>query len=247
MTCLLDDVAMIAFDLDGTLVDSAPDLARAVNAMLSSVGAQPLAVGAVIAMIGDGIDALVERALASAFGRPPASAEFAACLPLVIAHYGDCIVRHSHLYPGVMEALSGLRQRGMPLCCITNKFSQLTLPLIAAMRIDHFFAHVLCAETADERKPSPVLLERAFALCATAPRTVLMVGDSCDDILAARAAGCRVAAVSYGYSDAGRLLAAGADWLVDELHELTRIQVPGTARQPSRAVIEDHYFGGLPA
>lgn len=247
MTLLLDELAMIAFDLDGTLVNSAPDLAQAVNGMLSGIGAHPLAEANVIAMIGDGIDALVHRALTAAFAREPTGAEFAACLPLVIARYGDCIVRHSHLYPGVIEALAALRHRGTQLCCITNKFSQLTLPLIAAMRIEHCFDHILCAESAGERKPAPVLLERAFALCAVAPRRALMVGDSCDDIRAARAAGCRVAAVSYGYSDPGRLLAAGADWLLAGLHELPRIQLPGNSRPQLRSTMESRCFDGLPA
>lgn len=235
MTPLLDDIAMVAFDLDGTLVDSAPDLALAVSAMLDDIGAHPLPQHEIIAMIGDGIDALVARALRAALGRSASEDEQMYCLPRVIARYGECVVQHSRLYPGVEHTLAALRERGKQLCCITNKYSQLTLPLIEAMRIGDHFDHILCAESAAERKPAPLLLERAFALCAVAPRTVLMVGDSCDDVAAARAAGCQVAAVRYGYSAPQRLLDAGADWLLDSLQELPRLQRLSSGRPIVRA------------
>ena len=226
MTRLLDDISTLAFDLDGTLVDSAPDLALAVNKSLVALGARSLPEKRVVSMVGDGIDALLERALRASLARAPAVEEVRDCLQLVVAKYGECVVDRSALYPGVREALEALVEQGKRVCCVTNKFAHLSLPLLATLRIDTYFTHILCAETPAQRKPSPVLLQEICCREGIAAASLLMVGDSREDIAAARSAGCRVASVTYGYNSVQSLATGKPDWTIDSLLDIGAIELP---------------------
>ena len=221
MACLLDDIRTVAFDLDGTLVDSAPDLALAVNKSLHALGAAMLAEERVVSMIGDGIDLLLERALSASLGRVPWHAERAASLRLVVEKYAECVADRAAVYPGVREGLDALRTRGLTICCVTNKYAQLSMPLLRTLELDSYFCHVLCAETPAQRKPAPVLLQEICRREHIAPDELLMVGDTREDIAAARAAGCRVAAVSYGYNSRQTLATDRPDWTIDSLLEIS--------------------------
>jgi len=119
-----------------------------------------------------------------------------------------------------LEALAG---RGIQLCCVTNKHSAFTLPLLDAAGLTPFLAFAICADHADERKPKPDLLLAASARLGIAPSEMLYVGDSPADIAAARAAGCPVAAVDYGYTDHARLAEAGPDWIIGSIAELVAL------------------------
>jgi phosphoglycolate phosphatase len=224
MARLLDDIHTVAFDLDGTLVDSAPDLASAVNKSLRALRAPALPEERVVSMIGDGIDVLLERALHASLGRPPQHNELTAGLKLVVIKYGECVVDRATLFPGVREGLDALRERGMNICCVTNKYAQLSLPLLRSLDLEGYFAHVLCAETPAQRKPAPVLLQEVCRRAQITPDELLMVGDTRDDIAAARAAGCRVAAVSYGYNSVHTLATDRPDWTIDSLLEISASQ-----------------------
>lgn len=221
MARLLNDIHTVAFDLDGTLVNSAPDLALAVNKSLHALRAPMLDEQRVMAMIGDGIDALLERALFASLGRPPRRQELETAVQLVVVKYGECAVGRATLYPGVREGLDALRELGLCICCVTNKFSQLSVPLLRSLGLEDYFTHVLCAETPAQRKPAPVLLQEVCRREHIAPDALLMVGDTREDIAAARAAGCRVAAVSYGYNSAQTLATDGPDWTIDSLLEIS--------------------------
>ncbi|CAN0469297.1 unnamed protein product, partial [Phaeothamnion confervicola] len=137
--------------------------------------------------------------------------------------YGECVVDRSTLYPGVREALEALHERGIRICCVTNKFAQLSVPLLRRLHLADYFTHVLCAETRAQRKPAPVLLQEVCRREHIAPDELLMVGDTREDIAAARAAGCRVAAVTYGYNSAQTLATDRPDWTIDSLLEISAL------------------------
>jgi phosphoglycolate phosphatase len=230
MTRLVDHLRAVAFDLDGTLVDSVPDLAAAANAMLHALDRAPLPDAAIAAMVGDGVDRLVERALTAAGSATDAAAQGAA-RALFRAQYAGAVFDRSRVYPGVVEGLTALADRGLPLACVTNKASGFTLPLLDAAGLAPFFALTLCADRADQRKPQPYLLQAACAHFDAAPAALLYVGDGPADIGAARAAGCPVAAVDYGYGTLDP--AAAADWTIGRLIDivtLPAIAPPATAR-----------------
>ncbi len=229
----LCEFEVVALDLDGTLVDSAPDLAGAVNRALAAEDAPTLPEARVIAMIGDGFETLVQRALAVSRGRPPTAPEVDACAARVVAEYEQRVAARSAPYPGVRAALEALAASGFVLCCVTNKYAHLSLPLLRALDLERCFDHVLCAEHAAQRKPAPDLLDEVCRRTGAAPARVLMVGDTRDDIHAARAAGCRVAAVTYGYNSAPALADAAPDWLIDSLHTLTALASPAPRRAPT--------------
>ncbi len=226
MNAPADAIALVALDLDGTLIDSAPDLATAVNHALAGIDLPMLAEERIIGMIGDGIHTLVERALTASLEHTPTAALLSTTAAQAVGYYREALFVHSRVYAGVREGLAALRERGVMLCCVTNKVSDLTLPLLAASGLAPSLEHVLCADTPGERKPAPALLMRACAATGVAPRNVLMVGDSPVDIAAGRAAGTRVAAVSYGYTPADRLRVLGPDWLVTSIAD-----IPGLLHQ----------------
>lgn len=226
MNARADSIGMVALDLDGTLIDSAPDLADAVNRTLAGIGLPALAAARIVDMIGGGIHTLVERALAASLGRPPAPEQLDAAAAQTVAHYRDALFVLSRVYPGVHEGLVALREQRLTLCCVTNKTSKLTVPLLAASGLATYFDHILCADTPAERKPQPVLLQRACAASGVAPRHALMIGDSAVDIAAARAAGTWVAAVSYGYNPVDKLRELNPDWLITSLTEASGLISP---------------------
>ena len=220
-----------AFDLDGTLVDTMGDLSAAVNLMLGMLGARELPEVRVRALVGNGVEQLVLRALQESLGSLPSHpAQRSAALALFRRLYGQRLFARSTVYPGVVPALQSLRAAGIALCCITNKDSAFTEPLLRQAGLSGFFSFTLCADRPEDRKPSPnMLLSACSRLCIT-PAEMLFVGDSNVDVAAARSAGCPVVAVSYGY---GKEHAGGApiqaDGLVDTLKDLLslNLRAPG--------------------
>ncbi|MEQ8515773.1 MAG: HAD-IIIA family hydrolase [Chromatocurvus sp.] len=191
----------IAVDLDGTLVDSLPDLARAANHTLSRRGLSPLHEDEVRGMIGDGIDTLLYRCLQRSLGRDPERRELEEAIPVMRGHYADHVFEHSCIYPGVLEALADWQGRGIRLACVTNKASVLTRPLLQGAGLQAFFESVQCADYSAERKPAPTMLLRLLAEFAIDPTRCAMIGDSTHDIGAARAAGMIAVGVDYGYGN----------------------------------------------
>lgn len=213
----------VAFDLDGTLVDSAPDLADAANAMLKARGLGALPEGRIAMFIGDGIDTLVERALAESSSRPPGSAELREAVSVFRSLYGQRLFERGRVYPGVVEGLRALREANIPRCCITNKLSTFTLPLLDAAGLADLLDFVLCADRPEQRKPAPYLLVAACQRLGIAPGKMLYVGDSRADIVAARAARCPVAVVDYGYSQGLSLAEQAPDWIIGSLEGLAAL------------------------
>jgi phosphoglycolate phosphatase len=226
----IGDVRAIAFDLDGTLIDTAPDLALAANAMLEALGYPPLAERQIEALIGNGIDKLVEGVLIESIDRVAGPAMLADGRAHFRRLYAARLFDRSRVYPEVITTLEALVARGIRLCCVTNKHSAFTLPLLDAAALSRFFAFALCADRPDERKPKPDLLLAASARLGVTPSEMLYVGDSPADIAAARAAGCQVAAVDYGYTDRARLAHAHPGWIIGSIAEILTLSAsPGFA------------------
>jgi phosphoglycolate phosphatase len=233
MPKLTERIRAAAFDLDGTLIDTMGDLAAAVNLMLGMLGAQELPEPRVRALVGNGVDQLVLRALTESLGnRPTHAAQRSAALALFRRLYGQRLFRRSKVYPGVVQALRSLADAGIVLCCVTNKDSMFAEPLLEEAGLKDFFAFSLCADRAEDRKPSPNMLLAACARLGLAPAEMLYVGDTSMDIAAARAAGCPVIAVSYGYGKEHSTTDAKADGFVDKLTDLVAMFLRSPACQP---------------
>lgn len=217
---MFENVSAIFFDLDGTLVDSVPDLTAAVNVMLRQLGLPAREEAQVRTWVGNGMDNLLHRALTNDMAGQAEPELFARAKPLYKAAYADHISVYSELYPGVREGLAELRDAGFPMACVTNKLVEFALPLLNQLGIDHFFATVVGGECIPRPKPAP----DALLLCAERLEVPvdrgLMVGDSLNDVGAARNAGCSVVCVPYGYNHGRDIREARPDVVIDSIAEL---------------------------
>jgi phosphoglycolate phosphatase len=240
MPKVTERIRAAAFDLDGTLIDTMADLAAAVNLMLTMLGARELPEPRVRSLVGNGVEQLVLRALAESLGDLPThAAQRSAALTLFKRLYAQALFKRSQVFPDVTQALHALKDAGIRLCCITNKDSLFAEPLLEEAGLNEFFAFTLCADRAEDRKPSPNMLLAACSRFCIAPAEMLYVGDSAVDIAAARAAGCPVIAVSYGYGrDHDDLHGAAAhippDARVDKLTDLVTICLRPSTDEPLR-------------
>lgn len=217
------DPELILFDLDGTLVDSVPDLAAAVDEMLRALERPLAGLDKVRQWVGNGAPMLVQRALTDE-QNPNADAIdsvlFDKAFSLFMSAYGSSASHSSTLYPGVMECLQGLQARGIKLGVVTNKPIQFTHPILDEFGLSPFFSMVLGGDSLPQKKPSPEPLWHAMELAGVAADRTLMVGDSKSDIGAARAAGCAVVAVPYGYNHGEPIQNYKPDLLVECLDQL---------------------------
>jgi phosphoglycolate phosphatase len=208
----------VLIDLDGTLLDTAPDLAAAVNAMLAELRLQTLPASAVRELIGSGITRLVERSLQAA-GLSLPCAHLERALRSFGAHYRRLNGTSSSPFPGVVEGLERLRGSGLRLACVTNKAAAFTAPLLEKSGLAPFFDAVVTADQAGARKPDPEPFLVACRQLEVAPAAAAVIGDSANDAAAARAAGCRVLLVSYGYSEGRDVRALDSDAVVESFAE----------------------------
>lgn len=203
------------FDLDGTLVDSIPDLAAACHAMLAELGQPPRTDGDIHRFVGKGMAVLVERCLT--WEAAPEASLLEAGIAAFRRHYADINGRASTVYPGVVDGLEAFRALGLPLGVVTNKPAAFTGPLLERMGLAAYFEVVISGDTLAFKKPRPEPLLHACALLATEPGLNLHVGDSLNDIESARAAGCPVICVPYGYNEGRPVDSADCDALVSDL------------------------------
>ena len=216
----------LVFDLDGTLIHSAPDLAAALNEVLRGAGREAVTLEQVTQMIGDGVAKLVERGFA-ATGGPPGDPEQQ--LERFHHHYNNATADLTELYPGVSETLQGLAAAGYRMALCTNKPAQATAAVLDAFGLAKFFEAVAGGDTFPVRKPSPGHLLGLLSQMGVDPEHAVMIGDSPNDVQVALNAAVPVIAVSYGYR---RVPAEemGADILIEHFH-----QVPDALRQLGRA------------
>ncbi|PIE41768.1 MAG: phosphoglycolate phosphatase [Gammaproteobacteria bacterium] len=216
--------ALVAFDLDGTLVDSVPDIALAVDQMRTALNRPVAGVDAVRDWVGNGAEMLVKRALADSSDpqrvAQVSKAQLDEAFPLFRSFYGKCNGKASQLYDGATACLQGLHDLGVPLAIVTNKPKMFTDPLLKSLGIAAFFQEVIGGECFPEKKPSPVALNYLADKYQAKPDTCLMVGDSKYDVGAARAAGYKALAVTYGYNHGEPVSQINPDAVVDNLAEL---------------------------
>jgi phosphoglycolate phosphatase len=205
----------IVFDLDGTLADTAPDIAAALNRMLVALGRPALPIDTIRNMVGHGARSLVERALAATGGAPGAVVDEG--LPLYLDFYAEDVCVGTLPYPGVERALDELAQAGASLAVCTNKVERLTHQLLAVLGWTERFAVVVGGDTLPTRKPDPAMLHEAIARAGGGPAAY--VGDSMTDAETARAAGVPFVAVSFGFSDRP-VRKLGAEAVIDHFDDL---------------------------
>jgi phosphoglycolate phosphatase len=188
--------SLIVFDLDGTLIDSAADLAAAVNNMLAGYGCAPLSVPEVRRMIGDGVAMLVARALAA---RPCEQADPARAAQVFMRHYESDATSLTTAFPGAGEALRALQAAGIPLAVCTNKPACITADILASLGLAKYFARVIGGDSLPFRKPDPRVLLALLETFAARPEGSLLVGDSEVDAATARSAGVPFVLMKHGY------------------------------------------------
>ncbi len=214
------EVSAIALDLDGTLLDTVHDLAAAVNAMLTEMGHAPLAKDEIRDLIGKGMPNLVRKALARARDAAPEAigdAEVSSALVRYQAHYEAQLGRETEIFAGVAHGLERLAAMGFPLAVITNKAARFVQPHLDQAGIGGYFDLLIGGDTLPTKKPEPGPLLHAARVFGIAPSRLLMVGDSGNDVDAARAAGCPVLVLPYGYSEGKPVQNLGADGIVSGL------------------------------
>jgi phosphoglycolate phosphatase len=216
-------VKAVTIDLDGTLADTVPDLAAAANMMLRELDRPELDRELIRAFVGKGIPRLVERTLVGSLeGRAPADL-MARALPVYERCYAAVNGRHTVIYPGVNEGLRALRAMQMPLACVTNKAKRFTLALLEQLQLARYFESIIAGDTLPQKKPDPEPLLYACRGFGIAPVEMLMIGDSMNDAQAARAAGCPVFCVTYGYNEGRDVRELDVDAIVASLIEATRL------------------------
>ncbi len=212
----------IGFDLDGTLVNSLPDLTLAVGNTLQEFNLPRPEEALVLTWIGNGADILLKRALDWA-GVEPDADRLQQMKARFNFYYGENICNRSLLYPNVKQTLLALKQQGFTLAVVTNKPTQHVLPVLKAFGIDQLFAETLGGQSLPAIKPHPGPL---FYLCGKfgiLPSELLFVGDSKNDILAARAAGCSVVGLTYGYNYNIPIADSKPDWVLSDFAEILTI------------------------
>ena len=194
-------IRAVLLDLDGTLLHTAPEIAAAAADMLSELGLAPVPISQVSAFIGKGIPSFVRRTLEASLGRVPDERRIGSAIESFFFNYEKRNGRSARPYPGVIEGLDAMRTAGLALGCVTNKTAQFTVPLLKASGLEPYFQVVISGDSVAKKKPEPEPLLAACTRLGVAPCEALMVGDSTNDALAARAAGCPILLVPYGYSE----------------------------------------------
>jgi len=205
-------VSGVLFDLDGTLIDSAPDLAGAANRLRADHGLEPLPLAQLRPMVGSGARGMV----GVAFGVGPGNVRFEPLRDAFLAHYEAGLLERTHPFDGVETMLSALEAAGIPWGIVTNKATRFTLPIVAGLGLAKRAAVVVCGDTTPHSKPHPEPLWHAARVMGLAPGGVVYVGDDLRDAQAAKAAGMAMVAATWGYLGLGESVQGwGADVLLD--------------------------------
>ncbi|MDQ3447271.1 MAG: phosphoglycolate phosphatase [Pseudomonadota bacterium] len=213
----------VLIDLDGTLVDSLPDIACAANSMRQELGLSPLMVKQIASYVGKGVDVLVHRALTETMDGQASPDLFERGRQVFNRCYSEINGNESHVYPGVQQALEDLRSKALPLACVTNKPRSFTLQLLERTNLKAAFSAVVSGDDTEQKKPHGAPMLRACQLLGVTASDATVIGDSENDALAARAAGCRVIIVETGYNEGKSLVGLDADAIVPTLLHAARL------------------------
>jgi len=212
---------LIMIDVDGTLVDSVPDLAYCIDEMMQKLGLGKWGEAKVRHWVGNGIPKLVERALTGELEGRPIKEVFDIAYPIFLDLYEDNTAERSYLYEGVREGLDYLKSQGYQLGCVTNKSEQFTHPLLKVLGIFNDFKIIISGDTLAKRKPDPMPLLYCAEHFNLKPEECLMLGDSVSDVKAARAAGFDIICMSYGYNHGNDIADENPDLVIDSMSQLS--------------------------
>lgn len=214
---------MVLIDVDGTLVDSVPDLAYCVDEMMKALDMPVRGEAAVRQWVGNGVPRLVERALTNDLDGMPDEALRERAMPIFMDLYAENTSKRSCLYDGVAEGLDYLATCNLKVGCVTNKAEQFTHPLLKDLGIFDRFEIVVSGDTLSEKKPHPLPLLHAAETLGVKPEESLMLGDSKSDVKAARAAGFKIICMSYGYNHGEDIRDYDPDAVIDSMTELKQL------------------------
>ena len=216
-------IKAVMIDLDGTLLDTASDLAAAANMMLRELGRVELPLETIQSYIGKGIQKLVKRSLTGSLDDEPDAELFDKAMPIYERDYAKTLCVNTRPYPGVIEGLNALWETGFRLACVTNKAEAFTLPLLRATGLFDYFDIVLSGDSLPKKKPDPMPLLHACTHFDILPHEMLLIGDSLNDAEAARAAGCHVFCVPYGYNEGRDVRELDCDAIVTSVYDATKL------------------------
>lgn len=211
---------LVLIDLDGTLVDSVPDLAYCVDETMKAIGRAPWGIDKVRTWVGNGVDRLVMRSLTDTLWEDAPEEQFTEAHQIFMDLYANNTSGRSCLYDGVVEGIDYLIANGYKVACVTNKAEAFTVPLLKDMGIYDKFQLVVSGDTTPKKKPDPMPLLYAAEKLGEQPEGCLMVGDSMHDVEAARNAGFQVVSVPYGYNHGVDIREANPDAVIDSLADL---------------------------
>ena len=214
-------VKAVMIDLDGTLLDTAMDLATAANLTLEELGLSKVDPETIKTFIGKGVLNLMTKTYIASTGSAPE--DFDPVMEIFERNYDSVVSKESRPYPGVVEGLEALKAAGFRLACITNKVARFTIPLLKDTGLYDFFEIVLSGDSLPKKKPDPMPLLHACEHFGIKPPEMLLIGDSINDVQAARAAGCDVFCVPYGYNEGMDVRELDSDALVESLLDATRL------------------------
>ncbi|MBS0313024.1 MAG: phosphoglycolate phosphatase [Proteobacteria bacterium] len=216
----LSAIRAVAIDLDGTLLDTIPDLCSAVNRVLETMDLETLPLERVKSFVGKGLFMHLTRSLRHTLRREPSEAELDHAVTLYRRFYRDHIADQTTIFPGVLEGLTAFRERGLTLSVVTNKWTSYSEALLRHFGLDAFFDHLVCGDTLATNKPDPAMIYWSAGMHRVHPNELLMIGDSGNDSRAAQAAGAPVVLMSYGYSEGENLADLRANAIVDTFTDI---------------------------
>ena len=211
---------MVLIDVDGTLVDSVPDLTYCVDEMMKRLDMPAHGEAKVRNWVGNGVERLVRRALVGQLDGEPDEALYEQAYPIFLELYRDNTSKRSCLYPGIKEGLDYLKTEGYKMGCVTNKAAQFTEPLLKDLGVYDYFSIVISGDSLPQKKPDPAPLLHAAKFFKVSPEQAMMIGDSISDVKAARAAGFRIVCMTYGYNHGVDIRDANPDAVMDSMAEL---------------------------
>jgi phosphoglycolate phosphatase len=215
-------VSALLIDLDGTLLHTAPELAESANRMLHDMNRPAVSQDLLMSYIGNGIVWLVKRALTGDMHAEPDAVLFEKALPVFEKHYTELLLQ-SKPFDGVIDGLNAMQLAGFRLGCITNKVARYTEPLLKGVGLAKYFEIVLAGDTLPEKKPHPMPLLHAAKFFGVPVEKLLLIGDSLSDTTAARAAGCPVVCVPYGYNHGEPVETLDLDAVIPTLRDVMKL------------------------
>ncbi|GJJ05077.1 phosphoglycolate phosphatase, bacterial [Duganella rhizosphaerae] len=220
---VLAGVRAAIIDLDGTMLDTIPDFHVALNGMRAELDLQPITQDQIALMVGKGSENLIRSVLGLDWDAARVEAHFETAMDAYQRHYLSINGNYSALYPGVIEGLTAMQAQGLRLACVTNKPISFTTPLLKLKGLDGFFEVVYGGDSLPRKKPDPLPLQTVCADFGLAPAQVVAIGDSSNDAQAARAAGCPVLTVPYGYNHGEAIHKTDSDGIVATLLEASSL------------------------